>query len=107
MTDYFYKAGDQVLTVDHSFVVKNEWNAERKFTYIFDFEYKTMTIITDFGTGAEKSAIHPFPTVDEALLVKMRDKLIGMGGKPDPLTGAPDAKPSLPIPAALRKGLNT
>lgn len=105
MADNYYKASDQILTVERSFKPRGQsWESTRAFMYIFDFEFKTMVFLTNTGSSHEQQSVHPFPALDAELLERMRDKLIELGGKPSPLTGD-HVKPALPAPRQ-QKGLN-
>lgn len=104
MTDNYFKASDQVLTVDRTFRPKFTWESPRIFTYIFDFEFKTMTVVTNYGSSStEKASVHPFPVVDKDLLERMRGKLVELGGNPAPLDHTSDQKTAFAAPAVLRR----
>ncbi|TAL28211.1 MAG: hypothetical protein EPN97_15265 [Alphaproteobacteria bacterium] len=99
MSDSYFKSSDQVLVVEHDVSVRR-WDNARRYIYVFDFEFRTMTAITDFNTSRERMEVHPFPGVDAGLLSRMRDKLVELGGDPMPLS---DQKKKLPAPAPPRK----
>lgn len=106
MGDRYYKSTEQIFTLDRSFKLHPiHEDSSRIFTYIFDFEFKTLAILSNAeyrGLSTEKTEILPFSAVDEMLLHKMHAKLVSLGGKPDPLPQGPDPKPLLPVPPALR-----
>lgn len=106
MTDKYYKGSDQILTVEHTFKPRGyHWESDRTHTYIFDFEFRTMTVVRSEG-NALKSDLMPFPAVDPDVLERMRDKLVELGGNPDPVSGPRDGgKPSLKSPTP-KKGLS-
>lgn len=113
MESKYYKSDDQVLTVERGFRAKGfEWETPRVYTYIFDFEFRTMTVIQNYrgyGTVAgenERAQVIPFPAVDPEVLDRMRDKLVELGGRPGPVSGPPEGKPAMPAPQNFRKGLN-
>lgn len=109
MEDRYYKTSAQVLTVDRSFKPRGEWANDRLTVYIFDFEFRTMTVVTnfsDYNHQNEHSSVHPFPTVDPHLLERMREKLVALDGKPDPVSGPRETKPAIAAPRNSQKGLN-
>lgn len=109
MSDRYYKTSDQILTVDHSFNPHVDWGNERTMVYIFDFEFRTMTVVhnyNDYNHTGENSSVHPFPAVDPVLLERMHAKLVEMGGKPDPASGPRETKPAIAAPRNAQKGLN-
>ena len=102
----YYKSTDQILTVDQDFTPRpGTGEYGRIHTYIFDFEFRTLSVIENqkYGKASEeKLTLLPFSVVDEALLQKMHAKLINMGGKPEALPSPAAVKPQLPVPAAFR-----
>ncbi|MDE1151367.1 MAG: hypothetical protein PW788_02425 [Micavibrio sp.] len=101
--DRYYKASDQVLTTERQFNLRGAHDDyARLFTYVFDFEFKTLTVLTNSeyrDLRGEKATTMPFSQVDEDVLAAMHAKLIDLGGNPSPLRAAPDLKPSLLAPA--------
>lgn len=106
MTDSFYKVSDQMLTVDRRFKPRGrDWEDSVSFTYTFDFEFRTMTV-SRYQANTFTSDTHPFSAVDPEVLERMRDKLVELGGNPDPVSGPRDGgkkKLSNPPPG---RGLN-
>jgi hypothetical protein len=99
MADSYYKSSDQVLVVEHDIRMRSsDW--AKHFLYIFDFEFRTMTVVSHYNTTKEHAGTHPFPGLDHGLLARMREKLIELGGDPAPLT---DEKKKLPAPLPPRK----
>lgn len=106
MTDNYYKASDQILTVDHRFKPRGrDWEDSITFTYIFDFEFRTLTV-SRYQANTFTNDTHPFSAVDEDVLARMRDKLIEMGGKPDPVSGPREGGKKMLAKPAQGKGLN-
>jgi len=106
--DRYYKSSDQILTVERSFKPRGDWSDDRRVVYIFDFEFRTMSVITNYSEYSQKdehSTVVPFSSADPAVLERMHDKLKSMGGKPDPVSGPRETKPALAQPRA-QKGLN-
>ena len=59
MTDNYYKATDQILTVDHRFRPRGrDWEDMGTFTYTFDFEFRTMTV-SRYQANTFTSDTHP------------------------------------------------
>lgn len=102
MPDKFYKSSDEVLTVDRMLKPKYSFETPRTITYIFDFEFRTMTVMTAYGTAQERMSVHPFPTVDPALLDRMREKLVELGGNPPAAGPQPGVKAAFAAPKSLR-----
>lgn len=102
MTDKYYKSSDQVLAVSHNYDPTG-WGNTRYNTYIFDFEFRTMSVDAHSSQGTNTSTVMPFSQVDAEVLERMHAKLVELGGKPDPLPGTTVPKLSA-RPAA--KGLN-
>ena len=107
MDDIYSKSTDQILVVDRTFPLPGygRGDYDRVMTYIFDFEFKTLAIVSNSeyqDSRSEKITVHPFPTVDAGLLQRMHDKLTALGGHPAPLTPDADAKPLLPAPTAFQ-----
>jgi hypothetical protein len=100
--DRFYKSSDEVLTVDRMLKPKYSFESPRVMTYIFDFEFRTMSVITGYGSAGENISVHPFPTVDPALLERMREKLVELGGNPPAAGPLPGVKTAFAAPQALR-----
>lgn len=99
MADSYYKSSDQVLVVEHDVRIRSaDW--ARHYTYVFDFEFRTMTVISGYSTAKEQTDVHLFPVVDPGLLMRMREKLVELGGDPAPLS---DQKKKLPSPLPPRK----
>lgn len=107
MTDTYYKGSDQILTAEHSFKPRGQnWESLRIYTYIFDFEFRTMTVLRMEGS-TQRSDLHPFPALDQDVLERMREKLVELGGKPAPVSGPLDgSKKTLPPPTNPHKGLS-
>lgn len=100
--DSYYKSSEQILVVEHN-VALRRWDA-RCYMYIFDFEFRTMTVIANYNNSArESAAVHMFPAIDPDLLGKMHDKLVELGGSPLPLGPIADRKGAFAAPASLRK----
>jgi len=102
--DRYYKSSDQVLTVDRKLYLRGNSSGDyaRLFTYVFDFEFKTMSVIADSeyrDLRTEKVTTLPFSQVDEKLLADMHEKLMSLGGTPSPLQPPADLKPQLSPPA--------
>ena len=81
MADSYFKSSDQVLVVQHDLIV-SRWDSARRYTYVFDFEFRMMTLLKDYGGARETAVVHPFPTLDPDVLQQMHDKLVELGGKP-------------------------
>lgn len=106
MTDNYYKATDQILTVDHRFRPRGrDWEDMGTFTYTFDFEFRTMTV-SRYQANTFTSDTHPFSAVDEDVLERMHAKLVELGGKPDPVSGPRDGGKRKLAKPAQGKGLN-
>jgi hypothetical protein len=99
--DSYYKSSDQILVVNRSVNI-SQWST-RSYLYIFDFEFRTMTAVTDYNSSREATETHPFPSLDPEMLRTMHDKLVNLGGNPKPLADEPDAKRAFAAPAGLRK----
>jgi len=101
--DTFKKHDDQVLLMERSMSSYMRGpNLSLNCQYVFDFEFKILTaVLTDRNKEAQ---VIPFSQLDPGMLEKMRDKLVELGGKPDPLTGDVLAKirivPPQPRPGA-------
>ena len=102
VSDSYFKSSDQVLIVEHD-VAFRRWDSPRRYVYAFDFEFRTMTVVTNLGTAKEAADVHPFPEVDAEVLQKMRDKLVELGGSPDPLGPVAHPKTAFAAPRALHK----
>ena len=107
MPDRHYKSSDQVLTVERLTKLRPEQrydDSELTSTLIFDFEFKTMLVISRVKSRSlgrsENTQLLPFSAVDDQLLQRMHQKLTDLGGAPD---GLPlrDLKPLLPAPASI------
>lgn len=100
----YYKAAPQVLSVERYLQLRNNSMEDaRAYVYLFDFEFRTLTVVSRVGSTHEQTNVVPFSTVDAEVLEKMRDKLVELGGRPDELS-AKTHKPGLPHPRV--KGLN-
>jgi hypothetical protein len=104
MADSYSKSSDQVLVVHHDISVR-QWDSARRYTYVFDFEFRLMTLVKDYGGTRETAVVHPFPTLDPDVIQKMHDKLEELGGKPLPLGPVPHAKGSFAAPRKPDGGL--
>ncbi|MEZ0224178.1 MAG: hypothetical protein ACAH83_06480 [Alphaproteobacteria bacterium] len=102
MSDSYFKSSDQVLVVQHDLIV-SRWDSARRYTYVFDFEFRMMTVVTDYERAKEAIAVHPFPALDPDVLQKMHDKLVEMGGSPTPLGPVPHAKGAFAAPSPFHK----
>jgi hypothetical protein len=100
LSDSYYKSSDQILVVNRS-VNLNDWSS-RRYIYIFDFEFRTMTVVTDYASGREASETHPFPALDAGMLRRMHDKLVELGGHPAPLETDDDPRRAFVIPQPLK-----
>ena len=100
LSDSYYKSSDQILVVNRQ-ISMNSWST-RQSTCIFDFEFRTMTVITEAGSTRERIETFPFPALDPATLRGMRDKLTDLGGHPLPLGPEADPKRAFAAPATLR-----
>lgn len=102
--DAYYKSSPQVLSVERSVKLRNSpWEDPRPYVYLFDFEFRTLTVVSRVGSTHEQTNIVPFADLDPEVLEKMRDKLVELGGKPDELS-VKLSKAPLHQPRA--KGLN-
>lgn len=104
MPDSFYKSSDQILVVNRTVNVTS-WST-RQYIYMFDFEFRALTVITDYTSSKEASEVLPFPALDPETLRSMRDKLIDLGGNPKPLEPEADPKQAFVIPKPLRRNDN-
>ena len=100
MSDSYYKSSDQILVVNRDINVRS-WES-RRYIYVFDFEFRTMTVVNDYNTQKETSSTHPFPSLDQGLLREMRDKLVDLGGNPTPLSDDDAPKRAFVVPQPLR-----
>ncbi len=101
MSDSYFKSSDQILVVNRSIHI-SQWST-RSYVYIFDFEFRTMTVVTDYTSSKEASETHPFPSLDPGMLRAMHDKLTDLGGNPKPLEPEADAKRAFAAPLSLKK----
>ncbi len=107
MDDIYSKSTDQILVVDRTFPLEGygRGDYDRVMTYIFDFEFKTLAVVSNSeyqDSRSEKISVHPFPSVDSGLLQRMHDKLVSLGGHPLPLGTDDAAKPALHAPSTFR-----
>ncbi|MBI1215307.1 MAG: hypothetical protein GC185_05740 [Alphaproteobacteria bacterium] len=102
----YRKADDQVLSVKRYLRPNESYETMRVFVSLYDFEFRTMTAISNYGNSArEQASVIPFSQLDEDVLERMRDKLVELGGKPAPLRGESAAdKKKFPAPQSLRPG---
>jgi hypothetical protein len=99
MSDSYFKSSDQILVVNRTVDI-TRWS-NRQYIYIFDFEFRTMTVVTDYTSSREASETHPFPSLDQDMLRRMRDKLVDLGGHPTFDEAEPDPKRAFVVPKAL------
>lgn len=99
MSDSYYKSSDQILVVNRDIYIRS-W---RSYVYVFDFEFRIMTVVNDYNTQKESSTTHPFPALDQDLLREMRDKLVDLGGKPTPLPEHDAPRRPFVVPQPLRR----
>jgi hypothetical protein len=102
MADSYFKSSDQVLVVHHDLTL-SRWDSARNYTYAFDFEFRMMTVVSDYGRAKEAIAVHPFPTLDPDLVQQMHDKLVELGGHPTPPGPVPHAKGAFAAPSPFHK----
>jgi|GEM_PF-2709776 len=84
----YYLSGENVLAVEKSFhLPESNFRYEgtrkdfRRNIYLFDFEFRTVTVLSRGGPGGkEESQIIPFSQMDAAVVGAMREKLIELGG---------------------------
>lgn len=101
MADTYYKSSDQILVVNRNIAVCS-WDA-RPCMFLFDFEFRTLTVINEYNRKNESTSVHPFSALDPDMLQEMHDKLADLGGNPKPLGPVADPKRAFAVPQGLRR----